>query len=182
MDDFLDFIKLIGGILGIITFIWKINDLYKSYLQIFIEFDEDSTGEMSLKTTIINKSNKAKNIKNAFIIVSPEDSSVIDVANKIISFYEKDKKSTKEFRYTNEFEKLKFATTAYVNNEIIYIPLSFYFSENVHIGDENLTYRTSLEKMKLNDGIYSARFFIFHDNRYHRSSQDLFRVKNNLNN
>ena len=50
----------------------------------------------------------------------------------------------------------------------------FYYDENVTIGDENLTYRGSIDKSKLKNGNYSVRFYIFSSFRLHRSTQDLF--------
>ena len=179
MDEFLDYVKIIGGILGIIAFFWKVIDSLNSYLQISIKIEEDKNGELSIRTAISNKSVLPKDIKNAFVIISPENESVVKSAEIIRTTFSKEITNhiDKQFTCTNDFEVLKINEPKYLDNMYAYIPLSFYFLENVSIGDENLSYRASINKKELNSGIYSARLFIFHKTRLHRTTQDLFRIK-----
>lgn len=83
------------------------------------------------------------------------------------------------FAYTNEFELLKdqIETPIYTHNAAI-IPLPFYYSENVRIGNENPGYSYMFDNNITNDGVileegkYSVRFFIFCKGKLHRSTAD----------
>jgi len=82
-------------------------------------------------------------------------------------------KTTFLINSTNDFEKLNSEKTIYLDRQIAFIPLEFYYSENIDIADEELTYRCFLDKEKLEKGQYSVRFYLFGQKRYHRSTQDL---------
>ncbi len=60
----------------------------------------------------------------------------------------------------NNFKNLKSDNIIYIDYNIVFIPLTFYYSGNIMIGDERLTYRSSLDKKQLRDGNYSVRFFV----------------------
>jgi hypothetical protein len=78
----------------------------------------------------------------------------------------------------NNFFSLNPEKAIYFDNKYSIIPLKYYYSgvENIHIADETITYRTTLDKTKFIKGNYSVRFYINANGRYPRSSQDLFIV------
>jgi hypothetical protein len=53
--------------------------------------------------------------------------------------------------------------------------MPFFYSEQVAIGDEQLTYRCFIDTKNMQKGKpYSIRFFVFGKSRLHRSTQDMF--------
>jgi hypothetical protein len=169
-DQILEAIKLIGGLAGLITFTWKIFEEYNSFIRIKIEVKKDNNNHSVL--TEVENTNKIirKHLNNAFIIVSPENSDILAVGQRIASKLD----TSLTIEQTNQFESLNSNDIVYIDSEIMFIPLDFYFSENVAIGDEKMTYRCSIRSNSLNNGSYSARFFVYASGRLHRSTQDLF--------
>jgi hypothetical protein len=172
-------IKLIGGIAGLVSLGFKVYEEIIGYLKIKVQvFNED--GIYSALTEIENTSKwSRKKIDNAFLIISPENFDLIEVGRIIAYRLYIDHKVPNciQIEYTNDFEKLKGEETIYIDNKIAFIPLQFYYNENIAIGDEKLTYRCLVDKKKLQPGSYSVRFYIFGEGRYHRSTQDLLVVK-----
>jgi hypothetical protein len=113
-----------------------------------------------------------KKISNAFVIITPENSGLLDAGRRISQHIGNEKK----VYYTNHFEHLESEEPIYIDRSIAFIPLSFYYSENIAIGDEKLTYCCSVDKTMLNPGRYSVRFYIFSKGRYHRSTQNLLTI------
>lgn len=159
----------IGSFAGLVTLIWKIVEERNTYLILKVE-TKKVDGEYSVLTQIQN-SNKiaAKKIDNAFLIISPENESLIPVGQRIAQRLH----INEDFTTTNDFKKLFGEESIYIDKEVVFIPLSFYYSENVDIADEQLTYRCSVDKEELAKGTYSVRFYLFGEDRLHRSTQDL---------
>jgi hypothetical protein len=104
--------------------------------------------------------------------VCREDADLIDVGRRIAS----ELNVGKDIFSTNQFEYLKAHLPIYIDKSIAFIPLDFYYSENINIGDEKLTYRCSIDDTQLTKGNYSVRFYIYGEKRYHRSTQDLLKI------
>lgn len=165
MIEILEFILSFTG-LGALLF--KIYEEYKGYLKMKITVEKNTIYTEIENTSKWNK----KIIDNSFIIISPESSDLIEVGCKIAQNLEIEN----SIRYTNDFGCLLGSESIYIDNQIGFIPLDFYFNENIAVGDEKLTYRCSLDLKQLQADKYSARFYIYSKNRYHRSTQDLFIV------
>ena len=73
-DNFMiEFLKLGGGIAGIIALSWRIFEVLKSYLQIELEIQKDEdANRVHVITAVENKGYLAKTFDAAFLIVGPE--------------------------------------------------------------------------------------------------------------
>ncbi len=171
--DIIESIKFFGGITGLITFIWKLSEEFKSYVKIRVKVLSQNKS-YSVYTGIENNSKSVnKKIDNAFLIISPENSDILGIGNKIGL-----KLGIREtFKSTNEFSKLKHERVEYIDNQIAYLPLDFYYNENVNISDEILTFCCSIDDSQLGVGKYSVRFYVYCKGRLHRSTQDLLVIE-----
>ena len=175
MADIVEGIKLIGGFAGLAALGFKIYEELIGYLKIKVQVDSKDK-IYSILTEIENTSKwSKKKIDNAFLIISPENTNLIDTGVKIAKQLKLDEENIIN---TNDFEKLNGKQSVYLDSQIAFIPLDFYYSENIAIGDEKLTYRCSVDKTKLKSGNYSVRFYIYGEKRYHRSTQDLLTITN----
>ena len=71
-----------------------------------------------------------------------------------------------------------------IGHNTIFVTLPYYYSENMYVADEELTFTCSVNPDSLFPGRYSVRFFIFPVKRfiferYHRSTQDLLVIPEN---
>lgn len=165
-----EYVKIIGGLAGLIALFWNIFGERKNYLRIKVESFKDGENYTILtEVENVNKFSK-KTIDNAFLIISPERSNLIKTGQRIA----KELAVEKNINSTNKFAFLSSDKNIYIENKIIFIPLEYYYSENVDIADEKLTYRCYIDKTLLNKGQYSVRFYIYGGIRLHRSTQDLF--------
>lgn len=168
-QQIVDGIKLIGGLAGLIALGWKVFEEMKTYLRIKVEAKKD--GDNYSVLTEIENANKisSKVIENAFLLISPERGDLIQAGQRIAS----ELKINHVINSTNDFEYLTTDSSIYVDNKFAFIPLNFYYSENVDIADEKLTYRSYIDKTRFDKGQYSVRFYIYGEKRLHRSTQDL---------
>lgn len=173
MKYILEGIKLIGGLAGLLSLGWKIIEEFNTYLKIKVEASNDNDS-YSIYTEIENV-NKIidKKISNAFIIVSPENLKLFSAGQLIANQL----KIGLKVYSTTQFEYIKSNGPVYIDKQVAFIPLSFYYDENIRIGDEKLTYRCTLDNNQLDKGNYSVRFFIYGENRLHRATQDLISIK-----
>lgn len=172
MNVLIEGIKLIGGIAGIVALALKFFEEMYGYLRIKVEVKNENN-QYAVFTEVENISRwSRKEISNALLIITPENSGLLGAGNRIAQ------QLGIEIRVncTNDFEHFKSEVPIYIDRSIALIPLSFYYSENIAIGDEKLTYCCSVEKNKLNPGRYSVRFYIFSKGRYHRSTQNLLTI------
>ncbi|HML96611.1 MAG TPA: hypothetical protein PKC29_14405 [Thermodesulfobacteriota bacterium] len=166
-------IAILGAIPGIVALIWKIRDLRSSYLHISLTIQETHKGTILIKTQVFNKSLKAKVINNALLLISPEDECPVKSFNSL----SETSKLGKIVKSTNEIAEYCCKSVTYGNNGRTIIPLPFYYSENVRIADENPAYTVSVDNSNFEQGkSYSVRFFLWGENRLHRTTQDCFKA------
>jgi hypothetical protein len=72
MPTFLEVIKTLGGIAGIVALVWRGWDEFGSHLRISIKVDGPQNGWVTALTTVDNKGNRAKDISYAFLLIGPE--------------------------------------------------------------------------------------------------------------
>lgn len=172
MADIGEIVKTLGGVAGVVALSWKIFEEVRGYLKIRVQATKQDNA-YSIQTEIENTNKwKSKKIDNSFLIVSKEHTDLINFGKQIA----KELGVGGEIFSTNQFENLKSKKPIYIDRKIAFIPLDFYFSENITIGDEKLTYRCSIDDTQLEKGNYSVRFYIYGEKRYHRSTQDLFKI------
>ena len=162
---------LITGLGFFIAIYQYFNDVTKkadSYLDMKIHI-ESILPYVSIKTKVVNLVGEPKKITFAFLVISRQEDRILDVVNN----YCISQNIPLNFDKTNDFYKLKdFVRNANFINDIGIIPLPFYYSENVHIGNESpgYTYTFNNQFTQLNPNIYSIRFFICRKTGYPRST------------
>lgn len=168
----MEYLKIIGAILGIAAFIWKVWDLFQSYLHIALTVKTDD-GRPVARTTVENKSLKPKRIDNAILLIGPESETPIDTYNNIAN----SAGDIKPVKHTNQIVQRTVSNKICGGKGHLIIPLPFYYSENVRISDEVVSYSAPLEKDDFELGVtYSVRFFISGKYRLHRSTHDCFTI------
>jgi len=173
MNNIGEWIKLLGGLAGLAALAWRIVDEFGSYLRITVKADAPKDGWVTVLTTVDNKGNRPTDVSYAFLLVGPESESPVEsariVARKV--------GYNGVLRYTNHLADLNLGEPVYADGRA-FIPLVFFYSENVRIGDETLTYRVPVDVRQLTAGLpYSARFFVFPQWRLHRSTHDCFVIE-----
>ncbi len=206
----LELVGVVGGFflfIGSLVTYYKIqhkeqNDFLK--LNIEIQHPDCSPTDIMIKTKITNNVNTFKHVKFACLVISRfytkqqnenQHESIKQVSickNKIATldnefkcdFLESITKvtgCTQKLQYTNDIVRLKNFSALYNQDlEIAFIPLPFYYTENVRFGNEEVSYTFPFDpkEIKLNPGKYSVRFFVFRaDCGYHRTVQDVMIIK-----
>jgi hypothetical protein len=152
---------------GFIIAIYQLNLSYadirkksKDYLDLKMRINS-SENVFSIKTQVINKSGEEKLIDFAFLVVSDQNRDFGDELMNIV----RDNNWPIEIEFTNDLIKLKYyiQEAFHYNNSVLIIPLSFFYKENIGIGNESPSYTYSFDNgaVHLNAGIYSVRFFVF---------------------
>ncbi len=173
MDTLLvEAIKLFGGLAALILFFWSLYKETHTYLKIKVVFKKDNDF-LSIYTEVENERKVfSKKIDNAFLIISKENTEIMDEGNKIREHL---KLSNENFIHTTDFKILKNETPVYLDN-IAFVPLPFYYEENICIGDERLSWSCPIDSKQLEQGIYYVRLFVYRKYRYHRIVQDIFKL------
>lgn len=167
----------IGSLAGLITFLWKVFEEVNTYLFIKVEV-KTTDNNLSIFTQIENKNRLlSKKITHAFIIISHEDFDIVEAGHRIAA----KANIADKIKHSDDFLVFPKDKSYNIDNHILFTPLPFYYSENISIADEILTYNIPINVKALENGIYSVRFFLFgEDNwfyrRLHRSTQDLLYV------
>jgi hypothetical protein len=170
MNEFGDWIKLLGGIAGLAALAWRMLDEFGAYLRLSVKAEAPKDGWVTILTNIDNKGNRSKDLSYACLLVGPENESPLDSAGVIAEAVG----YSGDLRYTNDLSNLRPKGSVYANGRVL-IPLPFYYSENIRVGDETLTYRAPIDIRRLRAGLpYAVRFFVFAKNRFHRSTHDCF--------
>jgi len=170
MTEIGEWIKILGGFAGLVALVWRILDEFGAYLRISIEVRGPQNGWITALTTVDNRNIRAKNLSHAFLLVGPESEDPIETGKRIAS----SKDQNIPLVYTEDLQQLQFEQPVYTD-ERAFIPLNFYCSENVDIGDETLSYRAPIRVREFQEGqAYSIRFFLFSKHRLHRCTHDCF--------
>jgi len=132
---------------------------------------EHVNGAIHILTKIDNPVNENKHIKAAFLILSRTDDNFVQKCNDFMNYT--DLKETNDLIVLADREKI-------FGCHFGFIPLTYYSSENVRVGNEELSYTYILanhDRAKICSGEYSVRFFVFSQNgHYHRCVQAAFHL------
>lgn len=163
-------IAIIGAVTGLAALVWKMWDCFVSYLQIEVCVDSRCHDYVTVITMVKNRSVMKKKLKNALLLIGPEDENPLKTMHKITEL---------PFCSTNEIAEYHTNEIESGPNGRCLIPIVFYYSENIRIGDEKLSYRVPVDIRSMERGTpYSVRFFIGTPGRFprrlHRSTQDCF--------
>jgi hypothetical protein len=173
--SFLNFLQIISGVLGVSAFAWRVFDSLRSYLKIAVSVNLLNINWITILTSVENKGATRKDIGAAFLLIGPESESPIETSNLLLKHYQE------KFRisYTNELIKVSDIRndTKMVDGCRMFLPLPFFYSENIAVGDETLSYRSALNISEFPVAVpFSVRFYVFGRNRLHRSTHDCFLV------
>jgi hypothetical protein len=170
---FLQILQTVGAILGIIAFVWKVRDLYQSYVAITLSVERDDLGHFSARVTVENRGLQAKAVSNALLLICPEHANPINVYNAILS----DLGSTDRIRSLRGIAVNVVPSPIYSKIGTAVIPLPFFYTEQRTVLDECRTYRASIDITKLTEGIrYCVYFLLWGAGRIHRMTHDSFVV------
>jgi len=163
------FIAVGGGWALCLYYIANIKDkgnYLKTYVSIGIDGDF-----ISIKTEIKNETNIDREIYASFLIITKQGSNIVDEMNINLN---------QNLEFTNNFSNLKF-TENKIDDDFAFIQLPYYYSENVKVGNEDLSFSVgSVFKSQNSEQseVYEVRFFVFRNpkdnNPYHRSVQTVF--------
>ena len=138
---------------------------WRSYLHIGIHVDSVYNGFLTVMTVVENKGLGRKELENALLLIGPENESPLDTMSKIGLLVDS----------TNDIMKYRIGSIIWGPKGRCLIPLDFYYSENVWIADEKVSYRVPIRTRGMKKGKpYSVRFFVGTPGRLHRSTQDCF--------
>jgi len=169
----------LGIALGTVASAWTVLQIVYRHLQPAIEVTAHGEGQITVRTSVENKLPWGKRIAYAFLLVGPEDEPPESTATAIA------KEAGLNYERLKTTNDLILFRTAGAKKEGIHnsitdgggrwlIPLPYYYWEQVSVGDEKLTYRSSIDYSGLQPGkLYSVRFYVFSRCRLHRSVQDL---------
>lgn len=136
-----------------------------------MKVDGPKDGWITVLTTVENKGTRSKRLDYALLLIGPEEESPIETTNKLSEMDD-----LEEVTCTNDIVYLYGGGHRTIQQkDRILIPLPFFFSENVVIGDETLTYRTPIFVKNFSpSSSFSVRLFVADNKRLHRSTQDCF--------
>lgn len=169
-NNVLETIKLVGGILGIIAFVWKLLDAAVSYLYMDLSV-EDKNGECVIaKMSVENKGFFPKYIRYAFLLIGPESENPVETAQNISEYFDINCK----IKHARHIKRLKINDPHYTDTGRVIIPLPYFYLEQSNIGDEKLKYVIPIKTDTFSKSVsYSVRFFILRGLRIVRSTQDI---------
>lgn len=177
MKTLLEVLAVGGGILGIITFLWRVWDEFGSYLFLGMEIRTDVPGYAVVVAKLENSGRRNKNLSAAYLLVGPYAENPVWTYNKIAT-----SAGLAEARYTNDIVRSKASSTLVIDEGIRQlIPLPFFTSENVSVGDEKLACSVPIKLEAAHyTGPYSVRLLVGRDagwiHGYHRSVHGIILV------
>jgi hypothetical protein len=168
-------LSLLGGFAGAITLVWRIFDTFRSYLHIEISTELIDVSLVRFRTVVENKNLTAKKLASAFLVIGPENETPAETVKKLLNnnfsdYTEMVRLVTEEIRVNHDPRVDPQAGRAL-------IPLPYYFTENVDIADEKLSFEKTLDCSLFPKGNYSVRFYIEGAPRLHRLVHAVFHVR-----
>jgi hypothetical protein len=163
MSDFVESIKLVGGITGLTSFAWNIWTALRAYLTLTMRVELPTTGKLALvKTTVANSGVTSKVISYSAVLIAPESVPLAEAIARIC-----DRESISTSARANDKPLIKLyrnrAHTLRQNGGCTLIPLRELYEEQRVVGPgETLTHICSLDISQLRPGTsYSVRYFVF---------------------
>lgn len=173
--DFGDLFHTLGSLVGTAAFLWRVFDEFGSYLRISIKVEGPESGWVTVLSTVDNKGTRRKRLTWAFLLIGPETESPICTANILL----KNSGLLVSISYTNDLFRLKetIGDSCLKCDGRALIPLPFFYSENIAVGDETLTYKSPVNVGEFpTSSPFSVRLFVSDHRRLHRSTHDCFIV------
>jgi hypothetical protein len=167
-------VSIVGAVTGTLALLLRIIDEFKAYLRLSVKVQLSADGWATILTTVDNSGYRTKGISYSFLLIGPEAEGPIETINVLAEA----KGDIDKFTTTNNLDRFRVEVPLFVADRGI-IPLPFYYSENVDIADETITYCAPVRLDVFTKEIpYSVRFFVFARGRLHRSTHDVFFIPN----
>ena len=161
----------VGGLLGVLAFLWRVWDYHVGYLHIDLHIDAMDRNGLCARTTVENKSLRRKRIENAILLVGPESEDPGGTVECVLA----SAGCPRKIHSTNEIAEIKSESRLTGEEGRQIIPLPFFYWENLKIADERVSYRVPISTTGIPAGVpYSVRFFVVGEKRLHRSTHDMF--------
>ena len=150
-------------------------DEERNYLELNLNVIAENN-YLKIRTEATNSTKFDRDIAFAFLLITKTNSDLLATVN--------DKFQT-NFEKSNDFISLK-NNQLFSDNDFAFIPLPYYFSENVHVGNEKLLFEIPLQSSinESNLTFFDARFFVFRNandlNGLHRSVSVSFALSGGL--
>lgn len=168
-----------GGGWGLFSYLRIRKSELNNFLKIFVEVEEIGN-EIYIKTKVDNPINRYKYIKSAFLIINYANEQPNESFKQNISTF----LGVVNLKNTNELIAIANQKKR-VCCKNAFIPLPYFYDENIRVGNEFLTYIYVLNRNECNlllSGIYEVRFFVFSkEGHLHRSVQSAFRLNGSSN-
>ena len=160
---------IVGGALGAIPGIWALvarwRDRRKSCMFVHLRLNVYPGNVVTARTSVENRITKSNEIVNAMLLVGPEKEDPRETM-KLLGY---------TVTLTNEIAEIRLQERKVGIDGRCLIPLPFYYSENVAIADEEISYTSPIDITQISKGTpYSVRFFVLPSGRLHRTTQDCF--------
>ena len=176
-----ELLQLISAVIiafvGIYIFLNRNRDEELNYLELGLNVIEEN-GYLKIRTELSNPTNFDRDVYFALLIISKSSESFLEIINSELQY---------NFKDTNSLIGLKDRSICLKEN-FAFIPLEYYFIENVRVGNEKLIYEVPINSDVINKddmNFFDVRFFVFRDrkelNSYHRSVACSFGIKGKLN-
>jgi hypothetical protein len=168
---------VIIAFVGVYLYVYKNRDEELNYLELGLEVIHEEE-YLKVRTELSNPTDFDRDVYSAFLIISKSGSPILDIVNSEFQY---------NFTDTNSLIGLK-DKSIHLKENFAFIPLKYYFQENVRVGNEKLIYEVPIKSRRNTNNelnFFDVRFFVFRDrkdlNTYHRSVACSFGIKGNLN-
>ncbi|WP_291109715.1 hypothetical protein [Flavobacterium sp. UBA6195] len=175
-----DVLQLISTIIiafvGVYLYFEKNRDQELNYLELNLNTIHEQE-YLKIRTEVNNQTFFDRDIVFACLFISKSESGFLETINKELK---------SNFKYTNNIIEL-LHKEAVVTKNFAFIPLPYYYFENVKVGNEKLIFEVTIATDEKNDmmNFFDVRFFVFRKsnelNPYHRSVSCSFGIHGDLN-
>ena len=182
VDWFREIIKCAGAIVVFGFTISKYISIKNKSINNFVKISVESNSEI-IKTKVWNDVNEGKGIKFALLVITP-----FSIGRTDVQFTEDLNRISEKLIQQNKVEVTDdlihwLNSAPFFQEDHYFIPLPFYYIENISIGNEDLTFEVDVdavnkEEPRLKTGTYSVRFFVFSNGDHlHRSTHCILKIK-----
>jgi len=193
----IEFLGVIGSFIvaisSIALFYVNIRKRNNDFVTLKLEVSDKITCKV-ITSTIENPVNSYKYIKFACLVISPvviledgkkakdeKNNAIKGESNNDYYFLQKLNEFTNsEISCTNDIVKLK-EHKAFISDEntFAFVPLTFFYTENIRFGNETVSYSYPLMNNSLEEGVYDVRLFVFRHKGLHRTTHQIIEINNN---
>jgi hypothetical protein len=165
--------SVLVSFVAVVLYFKKDKDNFDDYLIQNIEI-VDVSNYQKIRTSLFNPTPFDREIYFSCLIITKEGADILKEVNSNLRY---------TFTSTNSFSEL-LDKNILINNDFAFIPITYYFEENINVGNEKLLFEFLIDSdlNGQNTNNYNVRFFVFRpksdSNSYHRSVSAVFKAQN----